>query len=328
MTVRQEYSVDTTRCHIPVMLDEMLSCLSPQDSEIYIDGTFGAGGYTQAILNRAACTVYALDRDPKAAQTAKDMATAYPARLFPIEGRFGDMQALMAAAGVDFVDGIVLDLGVSSMQIDQAERGFSFRKQGPLDMRMSGSGFSAADIVNTASEKDLADIIFTYGEERAARKIARKIVEARAVKRLETTQELTAIVHSVLPMHGGIKTDTATRTFQALRLHVNDEMEELDRALITAEKLLKPNGRLVVVSFHSLEDARVKNFLRDRGGRASRASRHMPLTEVVALPSFALEKSGGLKPSDEEIERNPRSRSARLRWGRRTDAPAEGEGHA
>jgi 16S rRNA (cytosine1402-N4)-methyltransferase len=226
------------------------------------------------------------------------------------------MKELLAAAGVEKVDGIVLDIGVSSMQIDDAHRGFSFRQEGPLDMRMSQSGISAADVVNTTSEQDLADIIFTYSGERASRRIARRIVEARPLK---TTGDLARIVHTVLPMHGGLKTDTATRTFQALRIYVNDELGELDRVLASAEGLLRPGGRLVIVTFHSLEDARVKKYLREKSGRMPSVSRHVPVLAAPHVPSaFIVGKDSGLKASVEECARNPRARSATLRWGERT----------
>jgi 16S rRNA (cytosine1402-N4)-methyltransferase len=312
---------NSTRDHIPVMLEEVLACLSAQDGGVYVDGTFGAGGYTRAILNAADCKVYAIDRDPEAFARAETMAKEYPQRLFPVSGCFGDMADLLRQQGVERVDGIVLDVGVSSMQIDRAERGFSFQKDGPLDMRMSSEGQSAGDVVATASEEDLADIIFNYGGERAARRIAKKIVAARTQQPLRTTQDLVRLVHEVLPMHGGIKTDTATKTFQALRIFVNDELGELSRALEAAEKLLVPGGTLAVVSFHSLEDGCVKDFLRERSGKAANGSRHFPPLSRTQ-PTFLLKKTGGDKPSDAEIARNPRARSARLRCGiRAPEAP-------
>ena len=306
--------------HIPVMLAEVLDALQPRDGAVYVDGTFGAGGYTSAILDAADCKVYAIDRDPDAMTRASTMAARYNGRLVPLEGCFGDMAQLLEAAGIDKIDGIVLDIGVSSIQLSTAARGFSFQNDGPLDMRMSHSGESAADVVNHADEKDLADIIFNYGDERASRAIARKIVAARAEKRIETTLELANIVHSVLPMHGGLRTDTATKTFQALRIYVNDELGELDRALEAAEDLLKPEGRLVVVSFHSLEDARVKNFFREKSGKAANASRHLPPGPDAPPPVFTLERNNGVKPSEAETARNPRARSAHLRYGIRTAA--------
>lgn len=326
MTSDKENSATEKPGHIPVMLNEVLEALAPKDGGVYVDGTFGAGGYTRAILEAADCKVYAIDRDPEAFDRAVAMAREYPDRLFPLHGRFGSVAEILQGEAVSRVDGLVLDIGVSSIQLSTPARGFSFQHDGPLDMRMSADGPSAADVVNTAPEKELADIIYTYGEERAARRIAKKIVETRP---FTTTKQLAAAVHSVLPMHGGMKTDTATRTFQALRIHVNDELGELERALEAAENLLHPGGRLVVVSFHSLEDWRVKNFLRDRSGRAANASRHMPLQQDTAAPSFEVEKNGGVKPSDEEVSANPRARSARLRYAIRTDAPAlQGGVHA
>lgn len=305
--------------HIPVMLEEVLATLKPHDGGIYVDGTFGAGGYTRAILDAADCTVYAIDRDPDAIRRAEVFAKDYPGRFTALHGCFGDAAQLLQAAGVEKIDGLVLDLGVSSIQLSTPERGFSFQHDGPLDMRMSLDGPSAADVANSADEKDLADIIFNYGEERASRRIAKSIIEARP---LSTTMDLVKAVHKVMPMHGGHKTDTATRTFQALRIYVNDELGELERVLDSAEELLATNGRLVVVSFHSLEDWRVKNFLREKSGRTPNASRHLPMAAPKAESVFELEAAGGLKPTPEETKRNPRARSARLRYAIRTEAPA------
>jgi 16S rRNA (cytosine1402-N4)-methyltransferase len=313
--------------HIPVMLQEVLETLAPKDGGVYVDGTFGAGGYTREILKAANCKVYAIDRDPEAQARAVAMAREFEGRLIPLNGCFGSVAELLAEAGVEKIDGFVLDLGVSSIQLSTAARGFSFMHDGPLDMRMSKDGISAADVVNSASEEELADIIYTYGEERASRKIARSIAAARAVKRITTTKELAHIVHSVLPMHGGMKTDTATRTFQALRIHVNDELGEIDRALEAAERLIAPGGRLVVVSFHSLEDWRVKNFLKEKSGKMPNVSRHLPVQQKAPPALFTVEKNNGLSPTPAETARNPRARSARLRWGVRTDIPA-GEAHA
>lgn len=299
------------------MLSEVLRALNPQDGGVFVDATFGAGGYTRAILEAADCTVYAIDRDPEAFLRAQEMAQEFQGRLLPVQGRFGDMASLLQRLGLIRVDGIVLDIGVSSMQIDEPRRGFSFLREGPLDMRMGSEGRSARDVVNDTPEKELADILFVYGEERASRRIAKRIVERRPV---ETTTELAAIVHSVLPMHGGLKSDTATRTFQALRIFVNDELGELERALEAAESLLKPGGRLVVVTFHSLEDSIVKRFLKEKSGKISHGSRHLPPSVAGAPPAFLLEEAGGLKPSDAEVAGNPRARSARLRWGVRTEA--------
>lgn len=305
-----------------MMLPEVLSALQPKDGGLYVDGTFGAGGYTRAILNAADCGVYAIDRDPEAYARALAMQKDFNGRLTPVHGCFGDVEKLLAAQSVSSLDGLVLDIGVSSIQLATAERGFSFQKDGPLDMRMSRTGLSAADVVNHAPEKDLADIIYNYGEERASRVIAKRIVAARAEKRIETTLQLAEVIHSVLPQRPQLRTDTATKTFQALRIHVNDELGELERALAAAEKLLKPEGRLVIVSFHSLEDWRVKSFFRERAGALGNNSRHLPAVQEGPAPTFSLEASNGLKPTEEETETNPRARSARLRYGIRTSAPA------
>lgn len=322
MTEALDHATAAPARHIPVMLAEVLDCLAPKDGGVYVDGTFGAGGYARAILEAADCTLYAIDRDPEAFARARTFQRDFPERFHPLHGCFGDVADLLAAAGVDGIDGFVLDLGVSSIQLSTAARGFSFQHNGPLDMRMSLAGESAADVVNSADEKTIADIIYTYGEERAARRIARAIVEARQTAPIETTAQLAAIIHRVLPMHGGMKTDTATRSFQALRIHVNDEMGEIDRALAAAPAILREGGRLVVVSFHSLEDWRVKTFLREQSGEKASISRHMPQDITPkAAPPLRLEKRSGLAPGDDETAVNPRARSARLRYAIRTDAP-------
>ncbi|MBM3538845.1 MAG: 16S rRNA (cytosine(1402)-N(4))-methyltransferase RsmH [Alphaproteobacteria bacterium] len=320
-----------TAVHIPVMLDEVLHALQPRDGALYVDGTFGAGGYTCALLNAAACKVYALDRDPQAIARGRDLVRRFAGRLELIEGRFGDMERLLTARGIAGVDGIVFDLGLSSPQIDEPARGFSFRADGPLDMRMgsaSEGSASAADLVNRLPEAELAEVIFRYGEERQARRIARAIVAARAEAPIARTLELAAIVRRVVRKSpDGI--DPATRTFQALRITVNDELGELQRGLAAAERLLNPGGWLAVVSFHSLEDREVKTFLRGRAGEADRGSRHRPDTAARRTPSFRLAARKPLKPGDAEIRRNPRARSARLRAAQRTDAPAwDAELHA
>ena len=250
------------------------------------------------------------------------MAAEYPGRLHLIEGRFGDMDRLLAERNVTLVDGIALDIGVSSPQLDEAERGFSFRADGPLDMRMGRDGPTAADIVNETDETALADIIWRLGEERKSRRVAHAIVEARKASPISRTLELAEIVRRAVPKsRDGI--DPATRTFQALRIHVNDELGELDRALAAAERLLAPGGRLAVVAFHSLEDRRVKAFLRSRAGSSPRVSRHLPVArEEGRAPTFTLLKTGAIKPSSEETAANPRARSARLRGAERTEAPA------
>jgi len=308
--------------HRPVMLTEVLAVLSPRDGGVYVDGTFGAGGYSRAILEAADCIVWAIDRDPDAIRRGEDLAAAYPGRLRLVHGRFGKMAALLRERNVELVDGIALDLGVSSVQLDEAQRGFSFRADGPLDMRMEATGPSAADAVNTLAESDLADIIHRFGEERHSRRVARAIVEARKTAPITCTLALAGIVRQVVPRsRDGI--DPATRTFQALRIYVNDELAELDRALIAAEALLAPGGRLAVVAFHSLEDRRVKAFLRARAGALPRTSRHLPATqEEGRAPTFSLIKGGAIKPSNEEVRANLRARSARLRAAERTAAPA------
>jgi len=307
--------------HIPVMLDEVIQALMPQDGGIYVDGTFGRGGYTEALLNAAANRVFGIDRDPAAITFGAELSSRFPGRLNLLEGCFGDLDSLMAAAGVGSVHGVALDLGVSSIQLDQAERGFSFRFDAPLDMRMGADGPTAADIVNETDEGDLADLIHKLGEERQARRIAKAIVAAREEAPILTTLQLAEIVRGIVrKSKDGI--DPATRTFMALRIHVNDELGELSKGLVAAEKILAPGGRLAVVSFHSLEDRLVKDFLRSRSGQSSRGSRHLPdVSGDQPAPSFRLIKRGALKPSDEETAQNPRSRSARLRFAERTDAP-------
>ncbi len=305
--------------HQSVMLAEILEALAPRDDGIYVDGTFGDGGCSRALLEAAKCRVWGIDRDPAAAQGGAELGREFPGRIEVVEGRFGDMDRLLADRDVTAVDGVTLDIGVSSRQIDDPERGFSFRHDGPLDMRMSGKGPSAADLVNEATETELADIIHHLGEERRARRVARAIVDARAKRRINRTIELADIVRAVVPRaRDGI--DPATRTFQALRIHVNDELGELDRGLAAAERLLVRGGRLAVVSFHSLEDRKVKEFMKARGGAAPRGSRHLPSVSPELAPSFAVLHRRAMKPSAAEIAANPRARSARLRAAERTAA--------
>lgn len=311
----------TSSPHVPVLLKEVLTALSPKDGGTYVDATFGAGGYTRAMLEAADCTVWGIDRDPDAVERGRRVAEDYPGRLHMLAGRYGDMASLLDAEGVEQVDGVAMDLGVSSPQIDEPERGFSFRFDGPLDMRMDKTGPSAADVVNESSEEELADIIHFLGEDRAARRIARAIVRARAEEPISRTGRLAEIVRGCQKRaKDGI--DPATRTFQALRIHVNDELGELDRGLAAAEALLAPGGRLAVVSFHSLEDRRVKTFLKKRSGGEGHPSRHLPDVEPEHAPSFRLLKRGAIKPGKEESKTNPRARSSRLRAAERTDAPA------
>jgi 16S rRNA (cytosine1402-N4)-methyltransferase len=296
--------------HVPVLLAEMLDALAPRDGGIYLDGTFGGGGYATAILDRARCTVWAIDRDPLA--IARGAALARDG-LHLIEGSFGAMLGLLARHGVDALDGVVLDLGVSSYQIDDPARGFSFRADGPLDMRMGAAGPTAADLVNTLPEGELADVLYRYGEERASRRIARRIVEVRAEAPFTTTAVLARLIRSVVRSDkSGI--DPATRSFQALRISVNDELGEIERGLAQAALLLRPGGRLVVVSFHSLEDRIVKRFMTEAAGRAPGASRHDPGGLVDrAAPRFRLVTGRAVRPGEAEIAANPRARSGRLR---------------
>lgn len=305
--------------HQPVLLTEVVTALAPRDGAIYVDGTFGAGGYSRALLDAANCTVFAIDRDPDAVSGAKPLLERYAGRLHILQGRFGDMTDLLSREGISAVNGVTLDFGVSSMQLDQAARGFSFRFSGPLDMRMEQAGDSAADLVNTMAEQPLADLIFTFGEEKKARRIAKAIIAARALAPITETQQLADIVRRAIGPTPGLRIDPATRTFQALRIAVNDEMGEIDRGLAAAEQVLAPGGRLAVVSFHSLEDRRVKAFLRDRSGTAPRGSRHLPDIHQAQQPQFRLIAPGGIAPGEAEIARNPRARSARLRVAERLD---------
>lgn len=298
--------------HIPVLIDAILSQCAPIQGT-WLDGTFGAGGYTRALLDGGAERVIAVDRDPLAFDMAAGWAADYGARLIMQPGVFSRLDDYGSG-----LDGVVLDLGVSSMQLDQAARGFSFQKDGPLDMRMSQDGPTAADIVNAADETVLADILFHYGEERASRRIARAIITARPIT---TTLELAGIVEKCLPRPKPGQSHPATRSFQALRIAVNNEYDELYRGLMAAERALKPGGKLAVVTFHSVEDRMVKRFLTARGGRAANANRYAPET-VQAAAQFTLKSRKAIAPDAAELAANPRSRSAKLRIGVRTDAPA------
>jgi 16S rRNA (cytosine1402-N4)-methyltransferase len=302
--------------HIPVMLTEVLEALQPRDGGRYIDGTFGGGGYSRAILEAANCCVLAIDRDPDAIERGEQLAALFRGRLSLMRGEFSNMDTYFAEQGPEKSDGVVLDLGVSSFQLDDPERGFSFREDAPLDMRMSKSGKSAAELVNEIDEKGLADILAQLGEERQARRVARAIVAARPINR---TKELAEIVAKALgpaalrqPIH------PATRTFQALRIYVNEELSELERGLGSAERVLKAGGRLAVVAFHSLEDRVVKRFLADRSRETPAGSRHLPGKPSANRQTFRLLWSRPRMPSAAEIERNPRARSARLRAAERT----------
>ena len=303
--------------HIPVLMNEVLRALKPEDGETYLDGTFGAGGYTKAILGAAKCNVIGLDRDPNVQPHVEAIAAEFGERFSFVQTEFSDMEA---AVGGTQIDGVVLDIGVSSMQLDQGERGFSFMREGPLDMRMSGQGVSAADAVNYLEHNELIGIFKVYGEERRARRCADFIVRAREQGAVTTTIALADIISSALGRQG--KNHPATRVFQALRIYVNDELGELYRALLAAEKILRPGGRLVVVTFHSLEDRIVKSFFRARCGEVSGGSRHLPPQAVNEnSPSFKLIKRSGIAPSKQEQKDNKRARSSRLRYGIRTTAP-------
>jgi len=308
------------RLHAPVLLSEVIAALDPSRGGVYLDGTFGAGGYARAMLAAGADRVIGVDRDPEAIARGLEWAPLYGGRLELVEGRFGELDQLAASVGAPQLQGVALDIGVSSMQIDQAERGFSFQKDGPLDMRMERSGPSAADIVNRAGERALADILYHYGEERASRRIARAIVAARAEAPIETTGRLVEVVASVMPGPRPGQPHPATRTFQALRIAVNDELGELVRALSAAERALAPGGALAIVTFHSLEDRIVKRFLQLRSGAGPRPSRHAPEAAATA-PAFELLFRKAAAPGEAELRDNVRARSAKLRAARRTDAP-------
>jgi 16S rRNA (cytosine1402-N4)-methyltransferase len=304
--------------HVPVMLEEVMAVLVPRDDAIYVDATFGGGGYSTALLERARCAVYAIDRDESALARGREVAERFGGRLTLMHGPFSEMEQLLAQYGVHKADGVAFDLGVSSFQFDEAERGFSFSHDGPLDMRMDSSrGRTAADVVNTLPVSELAGILRTFGEEKRAQTVARAIAAARPIAR---TRELAEIIERVLG-RGRQQIHPATRAFQALRIAVNDELGELERGLGAAECILKPDSNLAVVSFHSLEDRIVKQFLTERSGRASRGSRHMPSVAPTRESTFRVAGKQPRTPTPEEIRANPRSRSARLRSAERTAAP-------
>ncbi|MEM6413098.1 MAG: 16S rRNA (cytosine(1402)-N(4))-methyltransferase RsmH [Pseudomonadota bacterium] len=339
--------------HKPVLLQEVVTAIAPRDGETYVDGTLGAGGYSRAVLNSADCRVIAFDRDPSAIAGAREWAAEYGDRLILIEAPFSDMPAFLEARTFGPVNGVMLDIGVSSMQLDEANRGFSFMHDGPLSMRMDQKSPDAGDLVNQATERDLAAIFRIYGEEKHAAALARAIIRARETGPIETTVALAEIVADATPAylrrpkkeggggnrrHAGAdarnigaptsgKTRSihpATRVFQALRIYVNDELGELARALLSIEDCLSPDGRLAVVTFHSLEDRIVKHFLAERSvDPATRGSRHAPPVETQ-LPSFVLTQSKPILPSEDECDRNPRARSAKLRYALRSTAPPRG----
>lgn len=319
MTQSEGTNKAVSRKHIPVMIDEVLAAMRPKGGESYIDGTFGQGGYSRALLAAASCDVIGIDRDPAAKEAAESLMQEFGERLRFFPGTFGDVRNLVTGS----FDGFVLDIGVSSLQVDEAARGFSFRFDGPLDMRMDPRApVTAADIVNNYDEGALADLIYHYGEERYSRRIAARIVKARHEAPITRTLQLAEIVSAAVPGAGREKIHPATRTFQALRIAVNEELDELTRALYAAEHILKEGARLVVVTFHSLEDAIVKKFMRERSGRSAGASRHLPQAEETDAPppTFSVSSLKPVSPSDEEVENNPRARSARLRVAVRTAA--------
>ncbi|MGA9581293.1 MAG: 16S rRNA (cytosine(1402)-N(4))-methyltransferase RsmH [Allosphingosinicella sp.] len=305
--------------HVPVLLGEVIAALAVAPGETHVDGTFGAGGYTRAMLEQGAARIYAFDRDPDAIVEGEVLAASSGGRLALVPERFSRMRQALADRGVDAVDGVTLDIGVSSMQLDRAERGFSFQSDGPLDMRMGRDGESAADFLNAADEAEIADVIYRYGDEPKSRRIARAIVAARP---LERTGQLAEVVRKALGWHAGMKKDPATRTFQAIRIHLNEELQELEGGLEAAEQVLKPGGRLAVVTFHSLEDRMVKRFLKERSGDVPSGSRHLPERSGSRAASTFEAVSKPVKAGEAEVKANPRARSATLRVARRTSASA------
>ena len=310
----------TASAHVPVLIDEVIAALAIHDGNVAVDGTFGAGGYTRAMLSAGAGRVIGFDRDPDAIAAGPSLVpdAVEEGRLTLIEERFSQMDRVLAERGIGAVDAIALDIGVSSMQIDQAERGFSFQADGPLDMRMDQSGPTAAEFLNQADEAEIARVLREYGEEPRARTIARAIVARRPIAR---TGELAAIVRRATGFRPGQKSDPATRTFQAIRIHLNAELEELEEGLAAAERALRPGGRLAVVTFHSLEDRIVKRFFRERSGGKPAGSRHRPELVDSTEPTFE-RVAKPVSPTERELAANPRCRSARLRSAVRTTAPA------
>lgn len=308
--------------HVPVLLREVLAALQPQTGGVFLDATFGAGGYTRALLGYSDTRVLALDRDPNAVRDGAALVDAADGRLRLVEARFSQLAEIAMSQGFAPLDGVVFDIGVSSMQFDEAARGFSFRGDGPLDMRMEGRGQSAADIVNTADEETLADILYFYGEERAARRIARAIVHDRALSPFTTTKALAGLIERVAPSRPN-DIHPATKSFQALRIAVNDELGELLVGLVGAERVLRAGGRLAVVTFHSLEDRIVKQFLAERAGRGETGSRRLPGEPAATAPGFICAGRQPVTPSRAETDVNPRARSAKLRFATRTTASAQ-----
>jgi len=307
--------------HKPVLLDEVVESLKLAPGRSVVDGTFGAGGYSRAFLH-AGANVIAIDRDPSAAAFAAPLKAEFPERFQLVQGRFSDLEQHLQVCGLSACDGVALDLGVSSMQLDEADRGFSFMRDGPLDMRMSSEGRTAADLVNEDGAADLARLFWVYGEERASRHIANVLVRRRAERPFTRTLDLAETVEKALGGRRGAPTHPATRVFQALRIAVNDELGELEAGLDAAERALKPGGRLAIVTFHSLEDRIVKAFFTERAGKTPSGSRHLPPAHKGPEPTFTLLFSGARAPSDAEVSANARARSAKLRAGERTAAPA------
>lgn len=310
--------LENTMPHIPVLADEVIRYLSPKDGEIFIDGTFGAGGYTKAILKSSNCKVIALDRDPDVAEFAADVTKEFGSRFSFIQGNFADMLKLVPEYGVKQVDGVVLDLGVSSMQLDTAHRGFSFLYDAPLDMRMSRTGKDAKDFINNADEETIANVIYRYGEETDARKIARKIIAERNIKPITTTGELANIVRKAIGFRK-TKIDLATKTFQAIRIWVNDELEALERVLVGVDKILKPGGRLVIVTFHSLEDSIVKDYMKQYSVKKVARSKYAATPAPAENELYDLITRKAIKPKTEEVLYNRRARSAKLRAAKKLD---------
>jgi len=313
--------METSDLHIPVMLQEVVDSLAPQDGQHFVDATFGNGGYSEALLKIADCTVSAFDRDPDAIRRGKPLVKKYNGRLTLIQSAFAELGASFNQDNQ--VDGIVFDLGVCSVQLDEAERGFSFRLDGPLDMRMEQTGKDAADIINSYSEKQIANILWQFGEEKASRRIARAIVAARSQAPILRTSQLSHIIHSVMPRPKPGQADSATRSFQALRIYVNQELDQLEQALNASQAALKPGGVLAVVSFHSLEDRIVKQFIKQQSGRSPNPNKYMPQLAEPQKALFSITSAKPTLPSDAEITTNPRARSAKLRVAYRTDEPLQ-----